>query len=79
MACAEAFSPRPLLVMHGADDDTVPALDARAVADAHGGAELKIVPGAGHQLRHDPRAVALLLGWLDRHRVEVQTGGILGA
>jgi len=70
VACAEELSPRPLLVLHGADDDTVPALDARAVADAHGAAELKIVSGAGHQLRHDPRAVALLLGWLDRHRAE---------
>lgn len=77
VACAEAFSPRPLLVMHGADDETVPALDARAVADAHGGAELKIVAGAGHQLRHDPRAVALLLGWLDRVRSDVRAGGVL--
>ena len=24
--------------------------------------------GAGHRLRHDPRAVAVLLGWLDRMR-----------
>ena len=73
VACAEQLSPRPLLVLHGADDDTVPALDARAVADAHGSAELKIIGGAGHQLRHDPRAVALLLGWLDRHRTEATT------
>ena len=29
-------------------------------------AELRIIAGAGHQLRHDPRAVAVLLGWLDR-------------
>lgn len=74
VTCAEAMSPRPLLLIHGADDQTVPALDARAVADAHGGAELKIITGAGHQLRHDPRAVALLLGWLDRHRAEIQAG-----
>jgi len=70
VTCAEQVSPRPLLVLHGADDGTVPALDARAVADAHGDAELKIISGAGHQLRHDPRAVALLLGWLDRHRTD---------
>jgi two-component system response regulator DevR len=24
--------------------------------------------GAGHRLRHDPRAIAVLLGWLDRQR-----------
>ena len=29
-------------------------------------AELRLVQGAGHRLRHDPRAVATLLGWLDR-------------
>jgi len=46
----------------------VPSLDARAIADAHGTAELRIIDGAGHHLRHDPRAVALLLGWLDRQR-----------
>ena len=51
-------APRPLLVVHGADDESVPAFDARVVADAHGSAELRIVSGAGHQLRHDPRAVA---------------------
>jgi uncharacterized protein len=73
VACAEAFAPRPLLLLHGADDQTIPALDARAVADAHGAAELKIIYGAGHQLRHDPRALALLLGWLDRHRTEIQS------
>ena len=42
--------------------------DARVMADAHGHGELRIVSGAGHDLRHDPRAVAILLGWLDRQR-----------
>jgi len=27
---------------------------------------LRIIPGAGHELRHDPRAIAVLLGWLSR-------------
>lgn len=71
--CAETMSPRSLLLLHGAEDETVPVLDARAVADAHGGAELKVMAGAGHQLRHDPRAVALLLGWLDRQRSSLVT------
>ncbi len=64
---ARRFRDRPLLVLHGSDDELVPTLDARAVADAHGGADLRIIGGAGHQLRHDPRALAMLLGWLDRH------------
>ena len=47
--------------------------DPRLLAEAHGAAELRIVAGAGHRLRHDPRAVAILLGWLDRERNRVTT------
>lgn len=65
---ARRFAPRPLLVMHGEDDESVPVADARVLAQAHGSAELRIVGGAGHRLRHDPRAIAVLLGWLDRQR-----------
>lgn len=65
---AAAVAPRPLLVVHGSDDETVPSFDARVLGDAHGGAELRIVSGAAHDLRNDPRAVAILLGWLDRQR-----------
>ncbi len=59
--------PRPLLIVHGSDDDKVPIVDARALVDAaEGQADLRVVSSAGHQLRHDPRAIAMLLGWLDR-------------
>lgn len=70
LANVAALAPRPLLLVQGADDDVVPAVDARALADAHGSADLRVLAGAGHALRHDPRAVALLLGWLER-----QAGG----
>ena len=60
------LAPRPLLLVQGSDDDVVPAIDARALADCHGSAELRIITGAGHRLRHDPRAIAVLLGWLER-------------
>jgi len=61
--------PRRLLIGHGADDLEVPVSDARdLLASAEGRAELRIIQGAGHQLRADPRMVATLLGWLDRHR-----------
>ncbi len=63
---ATTLAPRPLLVVHGSEDDVVPQFDARVLCDAHGAAELRIIAGAGHALRHDPRAVAVLLGWLDR-------------
>jgi putative redox protein len=65
---ARRFAPRPLLVMHGEDDESVPTSDSRQLALAHGSAELCLLTGAGHRLRHDPRAVAILLGWLDRVR-----------
>ena len=65
---ARRFAPRPLLVMHGDDDESVPTTDARQLAEAHGDAELSLFAGAGHRLRHDPRAIAVLLGWLDRVR-----------
>lgn len=65
---APAIPPRPLLLVHGSDDDAAPAVDARALSDAAAGrAELRIITSGGHRLRHDPRAIAILLGWLDRH------------
>ena len=68
VACVRELAPRPLLVLHGSEDDAVPVFDARVLADAHGDADLRIIEGGPHQLRHDPRAVAVLLGWLDRQR-----------
>lgn len=65
---AESLGDRALLVLHGSDDETVPVFDARVLADAHPGADLRIIGGATHHLRHDPRAVAVLLGWLERQR-----------
>lgn len=59
--------PRSVLLVHGADDDDVPLDDARVLADAAGDAvELRVLSEAGHRLRHDPRAVALILGWMER-------------
>lgn len=67
LALIGKLSPRPVLLVHGAADDVVPLMDARALADAgEGDVELRVLPGAGHRLRHDPRAIAVLLGWLDR-------------
>jgi putative redox protein len=66
LAAVAALAPRALLLVQGAEDDVVPVVDARALADGHGAADLRVLLGAGHALRHDPRAVALLLGWLER-------------
>ena len=62
---AAALAPRPLLVLHG-DDDEVPLSHGRRLVDAHGSGSLRVIHGGGHRLRHDPRAVAQLLGWLSR-------------
>lgn len=68
---AEEFDSKSLLVLHGSEDDAVPHFDARLVADAHGSADLRFIQGGGHQLRHDPRAIAVLLGWLDRQALNL--------
>jgi len=70
---AEFLGNRSLLVLHGSDDETVPVFDARVIADAHPSADLRIIAGASHHLRHDPRAVAVLLGWLERQRSSLKT------
>ena len=64
---SDRLAPRPLMVVHGSDDELVPSLDARAIADAHGAADLRIINAGGHRLRYDPRCISLVLGWLDRH------------
>ena len=67
LGSARAVPPRPLLIAHGSADDEVPLVDARALHDAaEGDGDLRVIPMAGHGLRHDPRAIALLLGWLER-------------
>ena len=59
----------PAAGVHGTEDDVVPVADAERLAAAHGSAELRVIANGGRRLRHDPRAVALLLGWLDRQEV----------
>ena len=63
---AENMAGKPLLLVHGSDDRVVPSFDARVIADAHGEAALRIIDGATHRLRFDPRTTAVLIGWLDR-------------
>jgi len=72
---AAQLAPRPFLVVHGDKDDLTPLADCRTLVNSHGSAEIRIIDGAGHELRHDPRAVAVLLGWLARQQrsaVELQ-------
>jgi pimeloyl-ACP methyl ester carboxylesterase len=58
---------RPLLAVQGSEDHDVPPDSAAELAAAAGiRAELRVVLGAGHWLRTDPRATATLIGWLER-------------
>lgn len=67
VASAARLGGRPFLVVQGSDDDSVPPDAAGALVQAGGArAELRMVLGAGHWLRADPRATATLIGWLER-------------
>jgi uncharacterized protein len=69
LASIALIPPRRLLIVHGNDDPLVPVDAARQLAAAaRGPAELRVIQGAGHSLRSDPRMVATLIGWLDRIR-----------
>jgi pimeloyl-ACP methyl ester carboxylesterase len=58
----------PLLVVHGADDQVIPLARSEELARLTG-AELAVIPGAGHepQYRHPERFNAILDGFLDTH------------
>jgi pimeloyl-ACP methyl ester carboxylesterase len=61
---------RPLLVVHGTEDALVGAETAREFEQrgVSGQVDLRLIPGGGHWLRADPRAIATLIGWLERQR-----------
>ena len=57
----------PILILHGDEDLVIDVSSAQQLEDKMGVlCEKRIIPNAGHRLRYDPRAIASLLGWLDR-------------
>ena len=61
-------SPRPLLLVHGSQDKTVDVSHAhRLYAQAGEPKQLAIVEGAGHRLRRDEEAMAVVINWLKTH------------
>jgi len=67
------IAPRPLLLVHGSEDETVDVSHARKLYDeAKEPKQLIIVDGAGHRLRQDDRAMAVIIDWLKSH---AQIGG----
>jgi len=59
------IAPRPLLLVHGRRDETVDVSQARKLYEkALEPKQLTILDGAGHRLRQDDRAVAVVIDWL---------------
>lgn len=61
----DRISPRPLALIHGENDDLVPVEQARKLYKKAGQPkQLLIIPGAGHRLRFEEKAVTAALDWL---------------
>ncbi len=59
------IAPRPLLLVHGNRDETVELSHAYKLYDRAGEPkQIIIVDGAGHGLRQDGRAMAIVIDWL---------------
>ena len=64
------ISPRPLLLIHGDKDDTIPLEQAHQLyAQAREPKELVIIPNAGHRLRLEEKAVDTAINWLSNRGV----------
>jgi fermentation-respiration switch protein FrsA (DUF1100 family) len=59
------IAPRPLLLVHGDQDETVPLSHARELYNrASEPKQMVIINGAGHRLRQNDRAMAVVADWL---------------
>lgn len=56
----------PTLIVHGTADDVVPVEHARRLGERAPRADVRIIEGAGHQLRREEAALDLVFDWLDR-------------
>jgi len=59
------IAPRPLLLVHGSQDEIVEVSDAyRLYAQAGEPKHIIIIDGAGHRLRRNDKAIAMVTSWL---------------
>ena len=59
------IAPRPLLLVHGSQDETVEVSHACRLYDKAGESkQIVIVEGVGHRLRQDDGAMAIVIDWL---------------
>ncbi len=62
-------SPKPLLIMHGEEDELIPLEHARAIFEAAGDPkDFLVVPGGAHRLRVDRRALDMAMDWILKWR-----------
>ncbi len=62
------ISPRPLLLVHGSQDEVVDVSQAHRLYQAAGEPkQLVIIKGAGHRLRQNEQAMASVISWLKFH------------
>ena len=60
------IAPRPLLLVHGNSDETVDVSHAyKLYAGVGETKQVIIVDGAGHRLRQNDRAMAIVIDWLE--------------
>jgi len=65
---AGGIFPRPLLLLHGSDDELIDVSHARKLYDKAGEPKrLMILNGAGHRLRNDNRVAPIIIDWLKIH------------
>ncbi len=63
------IAPRPLLLVHGRQDETVEVSDAHKLYTQAGEPkQIIIVDGAGHRLRQNEPAMAIVIDWLKAQR-----------
>jgi uncharacterized protein len=61
----DKIPPRPLLLLHGTDDEVVPVSQARALYEkVRGRAELCLIEGGEHRLRLVEKAMKKAMSWL---------------
>ena len=67
LLCVHDVSPRPILIVHGDADETVPLSNAWDIYQEAGDPkDISIIEGADHRLRHNEPAMHIALAWLKR-------------
>lgn len=61
----DRISPRPVLIIHGRQDEVVPVEHASILFEKANNPKQLVIVEAGHRLKHSPEAVAGAVSWLE--------------